>query len=266
LFYTNPTLARHLSTFGEDVALTEAISWLRELKFKQLEQKPEGDLLSKVIAFVNQEGFLPHNARLTTVDSERIVFRDGNDMEVSVLDLSDGYRSVLSLTFELIRQMAFSFGPERVFAAEDPTRIVAPGVVLIDEIDVHLHPSWQRRIGSWFRTHFPNVQFIVTTHSPFICQAAEQGSIWRLPTPGYSEEGGRITGTALQRLLYGDILEALSSGAFGSAERSESAKEKLHRLAELNQKARQGQLTPAEEKLRQELRGIFSLHTEQLPL
>ena len=49
------------------------------------------------------------------------------------------------------------------------------GVVLIDEVDVHLHVSWQRSIGFWLKKHFPNVQFIVTTHSPFVCQAADPG-------------------------------------------------------------------------------------------
>ena len=47
------------------------------------------------------------------------------------------------------------------------------GVVLIDEIDAHLHPEWQREIGFWLKRHFPNIQFIVTTHSPIICQAAD---------------------------------------------------------------------------------------------
>lgn len=254
LFYTNERLARHLSAFGEDVALTEAISWLRELRFKQLEKKPEGDLLVRVIEFVNQPGFLPHNATLAAVDSERVVFRDGNGFEISVLDLSDGYRSILSLTFELIRQMSFAYDPEVIFDSHDSHTIVAPGVVLIDEIDVHLHPTWQQRIGEWFRTRFPNVQFIVTTHSPLVCQAAEYGSIWKLPAPGTDEEGHRVTGTVLQRLLFGDILEAYGSGLFGVAERSNVAKEKLHRLAELNRKARTETLSPDEERLRSDLR------------
>jgi predicted ATPase len=262
LFYTSPRLARHLSTFGEDVALTEAISWLRDLRFKQLEEKAAGALLPKITAFVNQTGFLPHNAKLTAVDSERVVFKDGNGFEVSVLDLSDGFRSVLSMTFELIRQMSFAYGPDKIFLEDNPCIVSAPGVVLIDEVDVHLHPSWQRRIGPWFRDHFPNVQFIVTTHSPFICQAAEHGSIWKLPAPGLDDEGGPITGTALQRLLFGDILEAFSSGAFGTADRSKSGKDKLHRLAELNLKSQMETLTEEEELQRSELRALFGTQSE----
>ena len=61
-----------------------------------------------------------------------------------------------------------------------------PGVVIIDEIDAHLHVSWQRRIGSWLTSHFPNIQFIVTTHSPYICRSADLGALIRLP--GVDEE------------------------------------------------------------------------------
>lgn len=259
LFYTNERLARHLSAFGEDVALTEAISWLRELRFKQLENKPEGKLLTHIVDFVNQPGFLPHNASLTTIDSEHVVFKDGNGVEISVQDLSDGYRSILSLTFELIRQMAFSYGTDGLFSPDDPYRITAPGVVLIDEIDVHLHPSWQRRIGSWFRQCFPNVQFIVTTHSPLVCQAAEIGSIWNLPTPGTGEKGQRVEGAVLQRLLFGDILQAYGSGLFGIADRSDVAKEKLQKLTELNKKAHAKNISPEEEYLRAEIRSELGI-------
>ena len=124
-------------------------------------------------------------------------------MEVRLEDLSDGYRSILGLTFELIRQMVLAHGPDQVFDPEDPTRVICPGVVLIDEIDVHLHPAWQRQIGLFLRQHFPKVQFIVTTHSPLICQAADVGTVFRLPRPGEEGSGGMIHGAKLERLLYG---------------------------------------------------------------
>jgi len=65
--------------------------------------------------------------------------------------------------------------------AEGRTVVDRPGVVLIDEIDVHLHPEWQRAIGVWLQEHFPRIQFIVTTHSPLVCPAANHGRIYHLP-------------------------------------------------------------------------------------
>ncbi|HEV3384307.1 MAG TPA: AAA family ATPase, partial [Gemmata sp.] len=54
LFYSNPRLAPHLSAFGEDVALTEAVTWLQQLHVKQLEKQSEGDLLEALRSFINQ--------------------------------------------------------------------------------------------------------------------------------------------------------------------------------------------------------------------
>jgi len=54
------------------------------------------------------------------------------------------------------------------------------GVVLIDEVDAHLHPEWQREIGFWLKRSFPKIQFLVTTHSPIICQAADANGLFVL--------------------------------------------------------------------------------------
>ncbi len=263
LYYSRPKLARHLSVFGESVALSECLEWLKLLQFKKLEEDPEGDLLDPLRQFINQPGFLPHDTRLESISSKGVVFRDGNQCEVAIEQLSDGFRSVLSMTLELIRQLASTYGPDRVFSP-GASRIVVPGVVLIDEIDAHLHPAWQRRIGPWLRTLFPNLQFIVTTHSPFICQAAEVGTIYQLARPGSDAPSRMIEGVERDRLLYGSILEAYGTGAFGDgATRSPASLAKMQRLAELNVKELEQPLTPEETRERDELRAI--LPTAALP-
>ncbi|PZV17621.1 MAG: hypothetical protein DCF22_03130 [Leptolyngbya sp.] len=258
LFYSNPRIAAHLSIFGEDVALTEALRWLQDLQFKKLEKNPEGDLLDSVKEFVNQSEFLPHNVRLEGVSSNGVEFVDGDGYKLLVEDLSDGYRSILSMTFELIRQLAQVYGAKAIFDPNDKTKIIVPGVVLIDEIDAHLHPTWQRRIGIWFRTHFPKLQFIVSTHSPLICQAATVGTVWRLPKPGSNESGKMVTGQELDRLLYGNVLDAYGTEAFGvNVTRSEESKHRLQQLAELNQKELYEQLSDAEQEEQTKLRAMM---------
>jgi hypothetical protein len=257
IFISNPKLASHLSVFGENVALTESLNWLKDLNYKKLERHPEGKLLDSLKNFINQDGFLPHKARLTEVSSKGVEFVDGNERELLVEDLSDGYRSILSMTFELIRQLSRVYAPSYIFN-EDTTRIIAPGVVLIDEVDAHLHPTWQRRIGLWLREHFPKMQFIVTTHSPLICQAADVGTVWRLPRPGTDEKGRMLDGVELDRLLYGNVLDAYSTEAFGEdITRSEESKKKLQLLAELNYKELHGQLTSSERKEQEDLRAVL---------
>lgn len=262
LFFSHPRLARHLSIFGEDIALTESVEWLQRLRFKELEKDLEASVMLKDIRdFVNQEGLIPCGAKLEEITSQRVTFRDGDGNLVAVNQLSDGFRSILSLTFELIRQLYDVYEPQDVFTRDgSETTVPLPGVVLIDEIDAHLHPSWQRDVGQWFTRHFPKLQFLVTTHSPLVCQAAENGTIFRLPTPGAEHESaGMVTGTEKERLVYGDILDAYGTEMFGDrVGRSDSSGHKLASLARLNQKAVAGELTDTEAQERVELQALFS--------
>lgn len=251
---SRPKLAAHLSVFGEDVALSESIEWLQQLQFESLENVPEGRILNSIRDFINQDGFLPNQVKLTTISSKGVFFVDANENTVTVDNMSDGYRSILSMTFEIIRQLQAIYRTDDLFTA-DGTQIKLPGVILVDEIDAHLHPTWQRRVGLWFRKLFPAMQFIVTTHSPLICQAAEAGSVWKLPEPGTNEQIERIEGEALKRLIYGDILDAFSTEVFGlETTRSETANELLNRLADLNVKEVFQELTQAEREEQEKLR------------
>lgn len=269
LFYSLPKLARHLSLFGEDVALSETLGWIKELHYIKLSEESSGkknslsgQLLENIKAFINQENFLPNGSKLEEVTPKGILFKDPNGVITDISELSDGFRSILSMTLELIRLLSINFGPENLFN-EDCTKIVVSGVVIIDEIDVHLHPRWQRAIGPWMTNHFPGIQFIVTTHSPLVCQGAANGSITQLPSPGGNEKEGRLSGVALYRLLYGDVLEALSSGAFGEGiERSDLAKDMFYELAVLNVKSRQSSLGKDEKARQDELKSIFESMTE----
>lgn len=259
LFYSNPRLAPHLSAFGEDVALTEGLRWLRDLRVRELEQSAdEGALLGRLVEFLNGSQLLPHGATIVEVRSEEVIVLDANGAKVAVEQLSDGYRSVLSMIFEILRQMTRSYGAARVMDALNvsASAVELEGVVAIDEVDAHLHPSWQRDIGPWFTRCFPLVQFVVTTHSPIICRNAT--SVWRLASPGSDEQSGRIDGIALNRLIHGSILDAYGTEFFGrDVSRSEDSKMMVQELAQLNRKALRSTLEPAERSRLDELRGTL---------
>jgi hypothetical protein len=269
LFLQFPRLGRHLSLFDERVDLSESMEWLRELRFKQQRGEPEGQLLDRIRAFVNQEDFLPFKARLEEITSEGTVpiikFTDGNGALVEVENLSDGYRSVLSMTFELLRQLALVYGPDELFDPADPTKVQASGVVLIDEIDAHLHPTWQQRIGTWFRTHFPQLQFLVSSHSPLVCRAAEPGTIFRLPRPGDDEKGSMVRGVEYRRLVYGNVLDAYGTEVFGRRVTSSPRSVKMReRLASLNNKELDEDLTADEKREQARLRSVFATNAGML--
>jgi predicted ATP-binding protein involved in virulence len=107
---------------------------------------------------------------------------------------------------------------------------------MIDEVDAHLHPAWQRELGFWLVRHFPNVQFIVTTHSPIVCQAAEDGRIYHLPTSGVGAPF-QLEFDEFERVIRSKPDEILLSPAFGLRHtRSPRAVEARERYSELRAK------------------------------
>lgn len=272
--YENPNLvdlAAHLSVFDEGVALTETTNWLVGLfntstdpnfPVEQTESSKQLENIKKLINWEdNFDRFLPNNTKLESVNSKGVFFKDGNGATISVNQLSDGYRSILSLTFELIRQLVRVYGSELVFKNIENGEmfIDLPGVVLVDEIDAHLHPTWQTRIGQWFLKYFPRLQFIVTTHSPLVCRAAENGSIWRLAAPGSDEKSGEITGLDRERLIYGNILDAYGTEVFGAdVSISQESVEKQEKLVRLSKKKMLGAISSDEEEKLQDLKKVFT--------
>ncbi|WP_373553174.1 AAA family ATPase [Haliscomenobacter sp.] len=261
VYRSNPKAAAHLSIFGEDVALTESIEWLSHMKFQSLEKDKNAiNILEAIKKFINAGNLLPNGVIIHDVTSEGVFFKDSNSFQIDVTQLSDGYRSMLSMLFELIRQLVKTYGEARTFdrIRQNDLIIDLAGVVLIDEVDAHLHPSWQTRIGQWFTKYFPNIQFIVTTHSPLVCRACEKGSIWHLAAPGSDEESGEITGIARKRLIYGNILDAYGTEAFGdNVSISEDAALKRNRLGELYEKSMLGLINKKEELEFEELKAIL---------
>ena len=258
LYVTHPRLAPHLSAFGENVALSKSLRWLKDLQIRKLEKDTEAEKIqSAVIDFINGANLLPHGARIDGVTSEQVRIVDGFGSQVAVQEMSDGYRSILSMTFELMRLLFSAFGTETALHGIDieAGAITLPGVVAIDEIDAHLHPGWQQLIGDWFVSRFPNMQFLVTTHSPIICRAARRGSVWLLPTPGSEEQPRRVIGPDLNRLIDGNILDAYGTELFGEeVTRSAQSRAKLTKLAQLNRKRLRRALSSSEQRELEQLR------------
>lgn len=101
-------------------------------------------------------------------DPLRLVARK-QDQDIDIVQMSDGERALFAMVIDLCRRLVLA-NP----ALPDPLQ--GAGVVLIDEIELHLHPTWQREIIEKLRTTFPRVQFVVTTHSPFVIQSVHSGA------------------------------------------------------------------------------------------
>ena len=99
--------------------------------------------------------------------------------------LSDGYRNVIKIILDIATRMCI-LNP---YLKEEALK-KTPGIVLIDEVDLSLHPTWQKRIIGILKEQFPRIQFICATHSPFIIQSLEKGELITLDQPLDSEYSG----------------------------------------------------------------------------
>ena len=131
--------------------------------------------------------------------------------------LSDGEKCTLAMVGDLARRMALA-NP----ALKDP--LTGDGVVLIDEIDLHLHPGWQRHFISTLPKVFPNCQFLVSTHSPPILSHVPHDCIWILERNGSGVSAARPVESFGQTA--GSILEDL----MGVPERPPQIQEQLSRM------------------------------------
>ena len=100
-----------------------------------------------------------------------VAYKDasGNIMRMPINQLSDGYKSTISLVADIAYRMAV-LNPQLLGSVCSQT----DGIVLIDEVDLHLHPEWQQQILADLTAIFPKVQFIVTTHAPAVISSVEQ--------------------------------------------------------------------------------------------
>ncbi len=134
----------------------------------------------------------------------------GRVEKFSLDQLSGGYRIVLALAADLARRMVQG-NPH----LDDP--LTSEAVVLIDELELHLHPGWQQRILGDLQRTFPNAQFIVSTHSPQVLTTVEPQRIVEL-----AREGDRIVAGAPAGATYGAEAGDVLSVVMGVKERPEN--------------------------------------------
>lgn len=243
-----PKRAQQVSSlFDESISLADAVDWLIDQRLLQFENRPgAASLLNTVVALLN-DGLLPDGFRVSSVSSEGLmVTHRGHNF--ALRDMSDGYRAVTALVVDIVRQMNSAYhGDLRLAEGQEGLALSYPGVVLIDEIDAHLHVSWQKVIGTWLKQHFPKIQFIVTTHSPYICQSADPGGLVILPGPGESRAPYISDQELYERVVYGSSDDTLLSALFGVETPYSTEGEKLRqRLSELEVRMLDGTASVAE--------------------
>ena len=153
----------------------ELVSWIKRLTLIQAQR---GTTLETLKAIIQSMVRCVDEAREAYFDFEQddIVITFSNNVRFPFNLLSDGQRNMAAIAADIAMRCS-QLNPHLNGEACCQT----PGVVLIDEIDLHLHPRWQRGVVNDLRETFPNMQFIATSHSPFIIQSmAQRGRVINL--------------------------------------------------------------------------------------
>lgn len=123
-----------------------------------------------------------------------------NEVELNVMQLSDGEKCLLAMVGDLARRLS-------LLNTDKINPLLGEGVVLIDEIDLHLHPKWQRSVVAQLERTFPNCQFIITTHSPQVVGELPPEALLLLRDGKFLGHAERSLG-----LRSGEVLEELMEG------------------------------------------------------
>jgi energy-coupling factor transporter ATP-binding protein EcfA2 len=210
----HPVVARLINLFNESATLSEAVDWLKHQHHRALENKPGAAELRDAVLALLGDGLLPDGSTVERVDSDGLwLTQDGVTLHLE--QVSDGYRTATALVVDLVRRLHATYGYLGLRIHDGHQVCSHPGVVLIDEVDAHLHVAWQQRLGFWLTSRFPALQFLVTTHSPFICQAASKQGIIRLPAPGEDRKIEHVDERLYAAIVNGGADDAVMSELFG---------------------------------------------------
>ncbi len=210
--------------FQEDKSLEAFETWLVHIDYK-LAKNPNDKIAShqKNLGIKAINELLPENNFFSRIDENGKIWFNINGTEVSTIALSDGFRSIMALAGDLIWRLIEAF-PESEDALKEK------GVVLIDELDIHLHPIWQRDIALKLQSIFPNLQFIVATHSPLVALGAGEKAV----TYSFVKQGEKIEIQPIPDIYKYSVDEVLTSPAFNLvSEFSPQVQKKIERYEEL---------------------------------
>lgn len=152
------------SLFDPMDMISNPIDWLLSLKGKEWEAAARA--LREVLMLADDDDF----ERDDDPDTPgRIYIRQG-EQRVAMKDLSVGYKSVIAMVCDIIREMLYHYDNLEFASA----------VVFIDEVETHLHPRWKMQIMTLLRRAFPKIQFIATTHDPLCLRGMYDGEVFVL--------------------------------------------------------------------------------------
>ncbi|TAD96212.1 MAG: hypothetical protein EAZ97_14405 [Bacteroidetes bacterium] len=201
-----------MSLFDQNQVLQSPEQWLKNLYLEDIEAKQNPDLFKKpAVSLENAKSMfldiLGKNIEIE-VSSKGVFFVErGTKTDFDIL--SEGYKIVLIWLTDLLFRLTNSQPNAKLYDQKNGFT----GIVLVDEINLHLHPKWEYELPQKLRAWFPNIQFIFSTHSPItVLGASEDAVFFRL-----FKENGKTQITPCQALQVGNMRadQILTSDFFG---------------------------------------------------
>lgn len=199
LRYTN-----FYTQFREDQALEAFELWMIYLDYKISKSNDEQARKQKEWGIKAINKLLPDGNSFHSIDNNGSIWFDVGGSKVATISLSDGFRSILALAGDLVWRLIEAF-------PESSNPLLEEGIVLIDELDIHLHPSWQRTIAGLLRETFPKTQFIMATHSPLVAAGAGSDAV----TYRFYKKGDDTVIEQINNIFTKSVDQILQSEAFG---------------------------------------------------
>jgi hypothetical protein len=240
-----------VTQFDESEPLSAFERWMVYLDYRIAKGDDVKATAQKEMGIQAINRVLPQDAKFHTVTPEGRILFDIGGQKVPTISLSDGYRSILALAGDLIWRLILAF-------PESSNPLDQRGVVLIDELDIHLHPQWERQVARVLRQTFPKLQFFVATHSPLVAAGAGEDAL----TLRFNFQDGRSDVEPVENVAAMNVDRILQSEAFGLLSTySPDTEEKIERYDTLQRKGKKR--TPAEND---ELRPLLKFMAEARPI
>lgn len=192
--------AQNVTTlFDSDSPLHAVEAWATDLEYRREQEGLQfiGDAFDSLLAGVSFEGI--------DRDKRELLFKTPDGI-LPLRLLSEGYQNVIAWWGDFLHRITTTL-------SELPQLSKVAGLLLIDEIDLHLHPTWQRRLRDFLTEKLPSFQIVATTHSPLTAQQAGEGELFFLKRT--SEESAATLHAYTGNPQYLKIEQILTSPAFG---------------------------------------------------
>jgi predicted ATP-binding protein involved in virulence len=199
--------------FSDDSPIDSAAEWLLQIDYTAAKDASGHSRAQKYKEIVEAAliDLLPDVSQIRYIAGEAPKYKSTvefltPDGWLTLEQLSLGYRTLTSWMVDFARRL-FEHYPD------SPNPLAEPAICLVDEIDLHLHPKWQRQIVGHLRSKFPRTQFIVTAHSPLVVQASASAGgniavLRRTPDGVVIDQSSRaVRGWRIDQLLTSDLFE-----------------------------------------------------------